>query len=106
MFNFLFVKFQVSAALNFPPHEPVFKDLVNLSISDDVLANRIVRTKDPEPRAKEVVPDLSHFYTPRQIEPKFHTYSQIHPKITNVGNWSTLKIFSKLNAWKANLDKM
>ncbi|XP_003425823.1 uncharacterized protein LOC100677952 [Nasonia vitripennis] len=95
-----FVSEKVTAALNFSPYEAVYKDLIDLSIDDDKLPTGLMRSKDPEPRDKDIVPKLSDFYNPKCTEQYF---TAVTPKPLNPINLNTFNAFTisnKVSTWK------
>lgn len=101
---FLCSLFQVSTGLDFPLDEIVYKNLVDLSINDNQLPSRLIRSKDPEPRQKDVVPKLSDFFTPVSID-EYCTPVSIKPRsVETIDNWSAFRISDQICEWKQNLD--
>ena len=63
-----------------------------------------MRSKDPEPRNKDIVPQLTDFYIPKNIDEYFVI---INPLPLNPNNMNTLKTFlvrSKIYLWKSCRD--
>ncbi|XP_050591847.1 uncharacterized protein LOC126922927 [Bombus affinis] len=91
---------KVSTALDFPLDEAVYKDLVDLSIDENQLPSRLTRSKDPEPRQKDVVPILSDFFTPVSTE-EYCTSVSIKPRIPEtVDSWNAFRISDQISEWK------
>lgn len=102
---FFFHPKQVSAALDFPPDEAIFKNLVDLSVNEDQLPSRFTRSKDPEPRNRDVSPKLSDFFTPSYSE-EYCSAVNITPIIPDiVSNWSAFVISDKIFGWKQDMDQ-
>lgn len=103
--KFLFINIlQVSSALDFSPYETVYKDLINLSLDKDKLPARLKRSKDPEPRDKDITPSLSDFYNPKCIEQYFVIANPITPDPISVSTQSSFKINKKISTWKLSRD--
>lgn len=95
---------KMSSALDFPASEQVFRDLVDISINENQLPTRITRSKDPEPRQKDLVPNLSDFFNPKYCK-EYSEASQIRPRTPEVfDNWSAFTISDRINSWKNRLD--
>lgn len=90
--------------MEFAPYETVYKDLINLSLGEDKLPARLTRSKDPEPRDKDITPNLSDFYNPKCIEQYFVIANPITPNPVNVNTLSAFKINKKINTWKSCRD--
>lgn len=96
--------FQISAALDFPLEEVVYKNLVDLSIHESLLPCRLTRSKDPEPRHKDIIPHLSDFYSPQSIE-EYCIPAQVEARQPQLmEKWSAFKISDKIFEWKNNVD--
>ncbi|XP_012258672.2 uncharacterized protein LOC105687530 isoform X2 [Athalia rosae] len=96
---------KISAALDFRPDEAIYKNLVGLSVNENQLPSRFTRSKDPEPRYKDIVPKLSDFLTPSYSE-EYCTAIQIRsnsPEITS--KWSAFTISDKIFGWKHDMDQ-
>ncbi|XP_032690754.1 uncharacterized protein LOC116853692 [Odontomachus brunneus] len=94
---------KISTALDFPLDETIFKNLVDLSI-DDKQMSTIMRTKDPEPRQKDIIPKLSDFFVPeytKDICTSMHVKLRA-PKINE--DWNIFKISNKTLDWRHSLD--
>lgn len=63
-----------------------------------------MRTKDPVPRDKDIVPELSNFYKAKYYTPQFISITQFYPKTTNINNYPSSKVAKKIFAWKSVLD--
>ncbi|XP_072748880.1 uncharacterized protein [Anoplolepis gracilipes] len=99
-----FINGKISAALDFPLDEAIYKNLIDLSIDEKQLPSTIVRSKDPEPRQKDVIPKLSDFFVPentKEICEAVHVKPRA-PKIDE--NWNAFKISDKILEWKHNMD--
>ncbi|OAD55675.1 hypothetical protein WN48_04328 [Eufriesea mexicana] len=95
---------KVSTALDFPLDEIVYKNLVDLSIDDNQLPSRLIRSKDPEPQQKDVIPKLSDFFTPISTD-EYCTPVSIKPRsVETTDNWSAFRISDQICEWKQNLD--
>ncbi|XP_058799925.1 uncharacterized protein LOC131669208 [Phymastichus coffea] len=98
-----YVQKKISAALDFPPDESVYKNLIILS-DDEKLLTTITRTKDPEPRKRDIIPTLSQFYNPKSAPQHFML---LNPKIfspTNLYTLSPFKISNKICSWRISRD--
>lgn len=101
---FSFFLSQISAALDFPLDETIYKNLVDLSIDENQLPSTIMRSKDPEPRQKDIIPTLSDFFMPedaKEIREAVHVKSQTS-KIDD--NWNAFKISDRILEWKCGID--
>nr|XP_031833005.1 uncharacterized protein LOC116427150 [Nomia melanderi] len=95
---------KISSALDFPLDEAVYKNLVDLSIDEKQLPSRLIRSKDPEPRQRDIVPVLSDFFIPESTE-EYYTPVSIKPRAAEtVDSWSAFKISDKIFEWKHSLD--
>lgn len=95
---------QISAALDFPLDEVIYKNLVDLSIDERQLPSTITRSKDPEPRQKDIVPKLSNFFIPeytKEVCEAMHIKSRAS-KIDD--NWNAFKISDRILEWKYSID--
>lgn len=67
---------------------------------------RLTRSRDPEPREKDLVPTLNDFFVP-QYAPEYCEAVKIkpqHPEI--IDSWSAFRISNRVNYWKACLDEI
>ncbi|XP_017890271.1 uncharacterized protein LOC108631080 [Ceratina calcarata] len=95
---------KVSSALDFPLDEAVYKNLVDLSIDENQLPSRLTRSKDPEPRQRDIVPMLSDFFTPVPTE-EYRTAVFAKPRITETANnWNAFRISDQISEWKHILE--
>lgn len=95
---------QVSSSLDFAPDEAIFKNLINLSIEESQLPPRFTRSKDPEPRQRDAVPQLSDFFSPKYAN-EYCTAVCIKPRSPEpLENWNAFKISDKILRWKWNMD--
>lgn len=95
---------KISTALDFPLDEIIFKNLVDLSINDKELPCAITRSKDPEPRQKDIVPKLSDFFVPEHPK-EICMAVQIKPRPPKIDdNWNPFQISDIIFDWKRNLD--
>ena len=86
--------------MDFPLDEAVYKDLVDLSIDENQLPSRLTRSKDPEPRQKDVAPVLSDFFTPESTE-EYCIPVSIKPRTPEtVDSWNAFRISDQINEWK------
>lgn len=91
---------KISTVLDFPLDEAVYKDLVDLSIDENQLPSRLTRSKDPEPRQKDIVPVLSDFFTPESTE-EYCIPVSIKPRTPEtVDSWNAFRISDQINEWK------
>lgn len=95
---------QISASLDFPPDEAVFKNLIDLTVDDNEFPTRPTRSKDPEPRPKDAVPQLSDFYSPEYAEEYCVTGCVSPPNLLNIETVSAFKISDKIRSWKNCID--
>lgn len=92
--------------MDFPLDEAIYKNLVDLSIDEKQLPSRLTRSKDPEPRQRDAVPELSDFFTPVSPE-EYCTPVSVKPRIQEIAdNWSAFKINDKILEWKHSLDHL
>ncbi|CAL1686505.1 unnamed protein product [Lasius platythorax] len=99
-----FVNGKISTALDFPLDEAIYKNLVDLSIDEKQLPSTITRSKDPEPRQKDITPKLSDFFIPestKEICEAVHVKPRA-PKMDE--NWNAFKISDKILEWKHSMD--
>ncbi|XP_014209286.1 uncharacterized protein LOC106639957 [Copidosoma floridanum] len=69
---------KISAALEFLPTESVYKNLISLSnYENDNFPVKIMRSKDPESRNKDIIPHLENFYVLKFSEERFLVSSPI-----------------------------
>ncbi|XP_017787984.1 PREDICTED: uncharacterized protein LOC108570611 [Habropoda laboriosa] len=95
---------KVSTALDFPLDEAIYKNLVDLSIDENQLPNRLTRSKDPEPRQKDIVPVLSDFFTPAPTE-EYCTAVSTKPRTPEIVDTSNpFRISDQICKWKYRLD--
>ncbi|XP_046629655.1 uncharacterized protein LOC124310094 isoform X1 [Neodiprion virginianus] len=96
---------KVSAALDFPIDEAIYKNLVDLSVNENQLPSRLIRSKDPEPRHRDIVPKLSDFFKPSYSE-EYCIAVQIRPSSPEISrNWSAFTISDKIFGWKHDMDQ-
>ncbi|CAK9834011.1 hypothetical protein ANTRET_LOCUS10608 [Anthophora retusa] len=101
-----FINGKISTALDFPLDEAVYKNLVDLSIDENQLPNRLTRSKDPEPRQKNIVPVLSDFFTPASTE-EYCTAVSIKPRTPEIIDTSSpFRISDQIFKWKHRLDNV
>lgn len=65
-----------------------------------------MRTKDPEPRQKDIMPKLPDFFVPEQTK-DICTFVQVKlraPKINE--DWDIFKISNKIFDWRHSLDNV
>lgn len=82
----------------------IYKNLIDLSIDERQLPSIITRSKDPEPRQKDIVPRLSDFFVPeytREVCEAMHIKSRAS-KIDD--NWNAFKISDRILEWKYSID--
>lgn len=99
-----FLNGKISAALDFPLDEVIYKNLVDLNIDERQLPSTITRSKDPEPRQKDIVPKLSDFFIPeytKEVCEAMHIKSRAS-KIDD--NWNAFKISDRILEWKYSID--
>ncbi|KAJ8686406.1 hypothetical protein QAD02_022200 [Eretmocerus hayati] len=95
-----FVQNKVSAALEFGPYETVYKDLISLSIDENQLPPRLTRSKDPEPRDRDIMPGLSDFFYPKHTRQYLTVAHPTTPCPTNVDPLSAFTISNRIRMWK------
>ncbi|KYN33320.1 hypothetical protein ALC56_12031 [Trachymyrmex septentrionalis] len=99
-----FLNGKISAALDFPLDETLYKNLIDLSIDEKQLPSTITRSKDPEPRQKDIVPQLSHFFIPEDVK---EICEAVHVKLRASkidNNWNAFKISNRILEWKYSID--
>ncbi|XP_076751525.1 uncharacterized protein LOC143423822 [Xylocopa sonorina] len=95
---------KVSTALDFPLDEAIYKNLVDLSIDENQLPSRLTRSKDPEPRQRDVAPVLSDFFIPISTE-EYCTALSTKPRSVDIeDSWDAFRISTQICEWKYNLD--
>lgn len=94
-------------ALDFPLDKAIYKNLVDLSIDEKQLPSTIMRSKDPEPRQKDITPKLSDFFTPEDTKEVCEVV-QVKPRIPKRNDsMSFSKISDKIfQVWKSDLDSI
>lgn len=95
---------QISAALDFPLDEAIYKNLVDLSIDERHLPITVKRSKDPEPRQKDLVPKLADFFVPEATK---EIYEAVHVKsrVSKIDDdWNAFKISDRILEWKYSID--
>ncbi|XP_076642382.1 uncharacterized protein LOC143353162 [Halictus rubicundus] len=95
---------KVSSALDFPLDEAIYKNLVDLSVDEKQLPSRLTRSKDPEPRQRDIVPVLSDFFKPESTEEYCTPVSIKTMAAEAVDSWSAFRISDKIFEWKHSLD--
>ena len=84
--------------------EIIYKNLVDLSIDENQLPSRLTRSKDPEPRQKDVVPILSDFFTPISID-EYCTPVSVKPRSPEtIDYWNAFRISDQIYEWKHTLN--
>ncbi|KAK0175614.1 hypothetical protein PV327_009354 [Microctonus hyperodae] len=97
---------KMSSALDFSPVESIYHDLIDLNITDNKLPMRLMRSKDPEPRQKDLEPCLSDFYVP-QYRRAYTDFVKIHPTSPQIfDNSSAFKISNGIFGWRQCLDEL
>jgi len=84
--------------------ETLYKNLIDLSIDEKQLPSTITRSKDPEPRQKDIVPQLSHFFIPEDIK---EICEAVHVKLRASkidDNWNAFEISNRILDWKYSVD--
>lgn len=95
----------MSSALDFPADKPIFKNLIDLSVDESHLPERITRTKDPQPRERDLEPKLEDFFKPVYGE-EYCTSVKIRPRTPEFDdNLSAFKISDRIFDWKSSLDE-
>ncbi|KAG7210835.1 hypothetical protein KM043_012320 [Ampulex compressa] len=97
---------KVSRVLDFPLGEAIYKNLVDLTIDEKLLPSRVTRTKDPEPKQKDIIPRLSDFFIPEFIDEHCVSVSIKSRAPEIVENWSAFTISNKVFGWKDRLDNV
>lgn len=78
--------------------------MVDLSIDENQLPSRLTRSKDPEPRQKDVVPILSDFFTPISID-EYCTPVSVKPRSPEtIDYWNAFRISDQIYEWKHTLN--
>lgn len=95
---------KISSALDFPLDEVIYKNLVDLSVDEKQLPSRLKRSKDPEPRQRDIVPVLSDFFVPESTEEYCTPVSVKTMAAEAVDSWSAFRISDKIFEWKHSLD--
>ncbi|XP_011305314.1 muscle M-line assembly protein unc-89-like [Fopius arisanus] len=96
---------KISSALDIPPSESVYHDLVDISVDEKQLPMRLTRSKDPEPRPKDFIPNLSDFFIP-QYPKEYSEAFRIRPRTSeSIDEWSGFSVSDKINHWKMSLDE-
>lgn len=94
---------KTSIALDFPLNEVIYKDLISLSINEKQFPCKIMRSRDPQPRQKDIVPKLSDFFIPESIK-EYYTSMYVKPKSLNIiENWNAFQVSDKICKWKDNV---
>ncbi|KAK1118049.1 hypothetical protein K0M31_015496 [Melipona bicolor] len=80
--------------------EKLAKPEYNSIIYENQLPSRLTRSKDPEPRQKDIVPVLSDFFTPESTE-EYCIPVSIKPRTPEtVDSWNAFRISDQINEWK------
>lgn len=96
---------QVSSALDFGANEAIYRDLIDLSIDEKQLPTRMTRSKDPEPRQRDITPKLSDFFVPTNDD-EFRRAVLVRPPSPRVlDTWNPYKISDRIFSWKESLDR-
>ncbi|XP_012223733.1 uncharacterized protein [Linepithema humile] len=91
---------KISTALDFPLDEAIYKNLVDLSVDEKQLPSTVMRSKDPEPRQRDITPKLSDFFIPEDAK-EICEAVQVKPRILKNENMNFLKICDKIfEMWK------
>ncbi|XP_050460267.1 uncharacterized protein LOC126856103 [Cataglyphis hispanica] len=99
-----FINGKISTALDFPLDEVIYKNLVDLNIDEKQLPSTITRSKDPEPRQKDIIPKLSNFFVPENIK-EICEAVHVKPRTPKIDeNWNAFKISDKILEWKHSMD--
>ncbi|XP_019699854.1 uncharacterized protein LOC105189395 [Harpegnathos saltator] len=94
---------KISTVLDFPLDEAIFNNLVDLNIEDKQMPT-IIRSKDPEPRQKDVAPKLSDFFVPEYTK-DVCTLIHIKSRASKINeDWNIFKISNKILDWRHSLD--
>lgn len=91
---------QVSSALDFTPHESVYKNLINLAVEDHEISDSLVRSKYPQPRNKDIIPKLSNFRNSKYTEQYFEITNPIAQNPITVNSLNAFTISNKVCMWK------
>nr|XP_050851632.1 uncharacterized protein LOC127064511 [Vespula vulgaris] len=95
---------KISSALDFPMNEAIYKNLVDLSIDEKQFPSKIMRSKDPQPRQKDLVPKLSDFFVPEFVD-EYYTPMFVKSKNSDlIENWNAFRISDKICEWKDSMD--
>ncbi|XP_011643573.1 LOW QUALITY PROTEIN: uncharacterized protein LOC105431223 [Pogonomyrmex barbatus] len=95
---------KISAALDFPLDEAIYTNLVDLNIDEKQLPSIITRSKDPEPRQKDMTPKLSDFFIPEDTK-EICEAVQVKPRAPKIDeNWNAFKISDRILEWKHSID--
>ncbi|XP_071570360.1 uncharacterized protein [Temnothorax nylanderi] len=102
-----FLNGKISTALDFPLDEAIYKNLVDLSIDERQLPSTVMRSKDPEPRQKDVVPKLSDFFIPEDTK-EICEAVHVKSRVSNINNddWNAFKISDRILEWKYSIDEI
>ncbi|EZA47598.1 hypothetical protein DMN91_012333 [Ooceraea biroi] len=97
---------KISTALDFKLDEAIYKDLVNLSLDEEMFPRAVTRTKDPEPRQKDIMPKLSDFFIPEAMKEQCEAV-HVKPRPPKIDeNWNAFRISAKILEWRYNLDDL
>ncbi|XP_057321041.1 uncharacterized protein LOC130664882 [Microplitis mediator] len=95
---------KMSSALDFPADKPIFRDLIDLSVDESHLPGPITRTRDPQPRQRDLEPKLEDFFKP-EYNNEYCASVKIRPRTPEFDdNWSAFKISDRIFEWKSSLD--
>ncbi|KAL2740378.1 putative serine/threonine-protein kinase [Vespula squamosa] len=95
---------KISSALDFPMNEAIYKNLVDLSIDEKQFPSKIMRSKDPQPRQRDLVPKLSDFFVPESVD-EYYTPMFVKSKNSDfIENWNAFRISDKICEWKDSMD--
>jgi len=75
-----------------------------LNIDEKQLPSTVTRSKDPEPRQKDIIPKLSDFFIPEDTK---EIYEAVHVKSRALKidyNWNAFKISNRILEWKYSID--
>lgn len=85
-------------------NEAIYKNLVDLSIDEKQFPSKIMRSKDPQPRQKDLVPKLSDFFVPEFVD-EYYTPMFVKSKNSDlIENWNAFRISDKICEWKDSMD--
>lgn len=102
--HLFFFFLQISSALDFPVNETIYKNLVDLSIDEKQFPSKIMRSRDPQPRQRDLVPKLSDFFVPESVD-EYYTPMFVKSKNSDlIENWNAFRISDKICEWKDNMD--